>query len=32
MAKKISWLKAAEMIGVSDRKMHRMRENYQQSG
>ena len=28
MAKKISWLEAAEIIGVCDRTMRRMRENY----
>jgi len=32
MAKKISWLEAAEIIGVSDRTMRRMREGYQQFG
>jgi transposase len=32
MAKKISWLDAAEIIGVCDRTMRRMRENYQQFG
>ncbi len=32
MAKKISWLDAAEIIGVSDRTMRRMRESYQQFG
>jgi transposase len=32
MAKKISWLDAAEIIGVSDRTMRRMREGYQQFG
>ena len=28
MAKKISWLDAAEIIGVCDRTMRRMRERY----
>jgi transposase len=32
MAKKISWLDAAEIIGVCDRTMRRMRESYQQFG
>jgi hypothetical protein len=32
MAKKISWLEAAEIIGVCDRTMRRMREGYQQFG
>ena len=32
MAKKISWLDAAEIIGVCDRTMRRMREGYQQFG
>src|ERR1700687_5022868 len=32
MAKKISWLDAAEIIGVCDRTMRRMRENYPQFG
>jgi transposase len=32
MAKKISWLEAAEIIGVCDRTMRRMRESYQQFG
>ncbi len=32
MAKKISWLDAAEIIGVSDRTIRRMRESYQQFG
>ena len=32
MAKKISWLAAAEIIGVSDRTMRRMREGYEQFG
>jgi transposase len=32
MAKKISWLAAAEIIGVCDRTMRRMREGYQQFG
>jgi transposase len=32
MAKKISWLDAAEIIGVCDRTLRRMRENYQQFG
>ena len=32
MAKKISWLEAAEIIGVSDRTMRRMRERYQEFG
>jgi transposase len=32
MAKKISWLDAAEIIGVCDRTMRRMRERYQTSG
>jgi transposase len=32
MAKKISWLEAAEIVGVCDRTMRRMREAYQQFG
>ncbi len=32
MAKKISWLEAAEIVGVCDRTMRRMRESYQQFG
>jgi hypothetical protein len=32
MAKKISWLDAAEMIGVCDRTMRRKREEYQKFG
>jgi hypothetical protein len=32
MAKKISWLAAAEIAGVCDRTMRRMREGYQQFG
>ncbi len=32
MAKKINWLEAAEIIGVCDRTMRRMRESYQQFG
>ncbi len=32
MAKKISWLEAAEIIGVCDRTMRRMRESYQEFG
>ena len=32
MAKKISWLEAAEIIGVCDRTMRRMREGYQKFG
>ena len=32
MAKKISWLDAAEIIGVCDRTMRRMREEYQKFG
>ena len=32
MARKISWLAAAEIAGVSDRTMRRMREGYQQFG
>lgn len=32
MAKKISWLEAAEIIGVCDRTMRRMRERYQEHG
>ena len=32
MAKKISWLDAAEIIGVSDRTMRRMREQYVEYG
>ncbi|MDX6462758.1 MAG: hypothetical protein QOE55_6455 [Acidobacteriaceae bacterium] len=32
MAKKISWLEAAEIIGVCDRTMRRMRERYQEFG
>jgi transposase len=32
MAKKITWLEAAEIIGVCDRTMRRMRERYQEHG
>jgi len=32
MAKKISWLEAAEIIGVCDRTMRRMRQAYQEHG
>ena len=32
MAKRISWLEAAEIIGVCDRTMRRMRERYQEFG
>src|SRR5947209_352320 len=32
MAKKISWLQAAEIIGVCERTMRRMRERYQEFG
>jgi transposase len=32
MAKKISWLDAAEIIGVSDRTMRRMRDSYEKFG
>jgi transposase len=32
MAKKINWLQAAEIIGVSDRQMRRWRERYQEYG
>ncbi len=32
MAKKISWLEAAEIIGVCDRTMRRMRDGYQKFG
>ena len=32
MAKKISWLKAAEIAGVTDRTMRRIRERYQEFG
>jgi transposase len=32
MAKKITWLEAAEIIGVCDRTMRRMRERYQEYG
>jgi transposase len=32
MAKKINWLEAAEIIGVCDRTMRRMRERYQEFG
>src|SRR5260370_41723889 len=32
MAKKISWLEAAEIVGACDRTMRRMRESYQQFG
>jgi transposase len=32
MAKKISWLEAAEIVGVCDRTMRRMRESYQKFG
>jgi transposase len=32
MAKKISWMEAAEIAGVTDRTMRRMRERYQEFG
>src|SRR3954467_1545374 len=32
MAKKITWLEAAEIIGVCDRTMRRIRERYQEFG
>ena len=32
MAKKISWLEAAEIAGVTDRTMRRMRDRYQEFG
>src|ERR1700692_2427616 len=32
MAKKISWLEAAEIAGVTDRTMRRMRERYEEFG
>ena len=32
MAKKISWLEAAEIIGVCDRTMRRMRQQYVEFG
>src|SRR6267154_4071170 len=32
MAKKISWMEAAEIAGVTDRTMRRMRERYQEHG
>lgn len=32
MAKKINWLEAAEIVGVCDRTMRRMRERYQEFG
>jgi hypothetical protein len=32
MAKKITWLEAAEILGVCDRTMRRMRERYQEFG
>ena len=32
MAKKISWMDAAEIVGVWDRTMRRMRERYQEFG
>jgi transposase len=32
MAKKISWMEAAEIVGVRDRTMRRMRERYQEFG
>ena len=32
MAKKITWWEAAEIIGVCDRTMRRMRERYQEFG
>jgi hypothetical protein len=32
MARKISWLDAAEIIGVCERTMRRMREEYQKLG
>jgi hypothetical protein len=32
MAKKMTWLEAAEIIGVYDRTMRRMRERYQEFG
>src|SRR4051812_15731991 len=31
-AKKVTWLEAAEIIGVCDRTMRRMRERYQEFG
>ncbi len=32
MARKISWMEAAEIAGVTDRTMRRMREGYQEFG
>jgi hypothetical protein len=32
MARKITWLEAAEIVGVCDRTMGRMRERYQEFG
>src|SRR5437868_12617825 len=32
MAKKISWWQAAEILGISDRHMRRMRERYEEFG
>jgi transposase len=32
MAKRISWMSAAEIAGVSDRTMRRMRQRYEESG
>jgi hypothetical protein len=32
MAKKITWWKSAEILGISDRQMRRMRERYEEHG
>jgi transposase len=32
MAKKITWWQAAEIIGISDRSLHRWRERYEEHG
>jgi Helix-turn-helix domain len=32
MAKKITWWRAAEIIGISDRQMRRWRERYEEFG
>jgi predicted transcriptional regulator len=32
MAKKISWMEAAEMAGVTDRTMRRIRDRYEEFG
>jgi hypothetical protein len=32
MAKKITWWQAAEILGITDRQMQRMRERYEEHG